>query len=153
MSAYSALLDARDWMKRMLHSRVDDTPPVIVEVTTNAAEVGTAPFYYSAVVTDDLAGIENVTLFTQVDMETITRYSLTNTSATNWNVTVPSRSHHTNLTMWVVVHDWGMNSVTGGLVTVLQSGGLAEILVPVAVAVGTCAIMVGIGVYLMKRRK
>lgn len=154
--AYDSLVDAKDWLKRMQYSMLDNNPPVIVSFSTNANEVGTAPFFYSAIVIDDLAGVENVTLFTQIDQGVIVKYPCSNTSMTNWTVTVPEREPFTNLTMWVVVHDWGMNIATGGLFQVYATSTLpdfSELLIPLAVAVGTSVILIGIGVFIMKRRR
>jgi hypothetical protein len=153
-AAFDALSEASDWMKRMVLSRVDDTPPVIHTYGTNPDEVGTAPFFYSAIVTDDYAGIENVTLYAQVDQGAIHIFPSSNYSS-NWSVFVPSLGHTSNLTLWMVVHDWGMNSFTGGHVEVIviQPFSFTDLLIPLTIAAGVACSMIGIGVYLMKRRR
>ena len=153
-AAFDALSGAKDWMKRMVLSRVDDTPPVIHTYGTNPDEVGTAPFFYSAIVTDDYAGIENVTLYAQVDQGDIHAFPSSNHSG-NWSVFVPALGHTSNLTLWLVVHDWGMNSFTGGRIEVLviPPFSFADLLIPITIAAGVACSMIGIGFYLMKRRR
>jgi len=137
----------------MVLSRVDDTPPVIHTFGTIPDEVGTAPFFYSAIVTDDYAGLENVTLFAQVDQGGIQVFPCSNSSS-NWSVSVPALGHTSNLTLWLVVYDWGMNTVEGGNIAVLVGGGfIVEILVPLVAGIGVAIIVVIVGVYIMKRKK
>jgi len=161
MSAYEALSDARDWTRRMVYSQEDDTPPVIVSYRTNPEEITTNSFLYSATIIDDLAGVENASLFIQIDDGAIQRFPCIN-SSTNWSVVVPANAampmpdipYH-NLTMWLVAYDWGMNSVTGGRIEIILSpyGGLTELLLPLAIAGGSCIVVIGVGVYLMRRRR
>jgi hypothetical protein len=153
-AAFDALSEASEWMKRMVLSRVDNTPPVIHTYGTNPDEVGTAPFFYSAIVTDDYAGIENVTLYAQVDEGDIHVFPSSNHSS-NWSVFVPALGHTSNLTLWLVVHDWGMNSITGGHVEalVIPPSSDVDLLIPIAIAGGVACSMIGIGVYVMKRRR
>jgi hypothetical protein len=153
LSAYDALSDAQDWMKRMVLSRVDDTPPVIVSFETNPTEIGTSPFTYSAIVIDDVAGIENVTLYVQKDVGDVLAYPCSNSSS-NWSVTVPLQTQFQRLQMSLVVYDWGMNSVTGGEIVVTgQPPSEYDFILPLAVALGTSCILIGIGIFLMRGRK
>ncbi|MHA2157745.1 MAG: hypothetical protein ACXABE_02530, partial [Candidatus Thorarchaeota archaeon] len=154
MGAYEALLDAKDWIRRVYSSIMDSTPPVIHDWGTLPEGVGTDEFIYWAEVSDDLAGLENVTLFVQVDEGDIQPFLCSN-SSDDWSVTVPSQNTYTNLTMWLVAHDWGMNSISGGRIEVLTTpfGSFSDLLIPLAVAAGTSCVVIGIGVYLMKRRQ
>ncbi|MGY5864006.1 MAG: hypothetical protein RTV41_05345 [Candidatus Thorarchaeota archaeon] len=161
LSAYDALSDAEDWLKRMFLSQVDNSPPVIVSYGTNPVDIIARPFLYSAIVTDDLAGIENVTLFIQIDEGAIQTFPCSRNS-NNWSITVPAYvvapppdNPFNNITLWLVAHDWGMNSISGGLIEIIatQPGGFPDLLVPLVVGVGSCCVLVGVGVYLMKRKR
>ncbi|MHA2179766.1 MAG: hypothetical protein ACXAAK_15600 [Candidatus Thorarchaeota archaeon] len=155
LAAYNALVDARDWTKRMVLSQIDDTAPVIHSFGTNPLpdDIGTESFFYSAIVIDDLAGIENVTLYTQTDQGEINQFPCSNSSS-NWSVTVAAQNPFQNLTMWLVVQDWGMNSVTGGRIEVLATlpNEFPDLMLTLTIVVGVSCILIGIGVYLIKRR-
>jgi hypothetical protein len=57
--------------------------------------------------------------------------------------------------MWLVVHDWGMNSITGGEINVIvyPSRPPDDLILPIILGATTAVIMVGIGVYLMRRNR
>jgi hypothetical protein len=149
-SAYEALSDARDWTRRMVYSQIDVTPPTINDWGTLPDNVGNQEFLYWVDVTDDLSGIENVTLYTQVDGGDIHVFPCTNVSS-NWSVTVQPLDQTSSLTMWVVVYDWGMNMAEGG---VLQFGNfIVEILIPLVAAIGVVSMVVVVGVYVLKRKR
>ncbi|MFW9769601.1 MAG: hypothetical protein ACFFF9_11825 [Candidatus Thorarchaeota archaeon] len=163
MSAFEALSEARDWMRRMMYSQVDDTPPVILSYSVNPEEIPSQTYYYSAIISDNLAGVENASLFVQFDGGDIYNFPCTN-SSNNWSVTFtvppevaapPPVNRFQNMTMWLVAHDWGMNSATGGRIELLTPSfrDFYELLFPIAVAGATCIIVIGVGVYLMRRRR
>jgi hypothetical protein len=112
--AYSALIKARDWTRRMLYSARDDTLPVIDEWEIQFDSGFSTGFHYSAHVTDR-SGIENATLNVQVDDGVISTYSCIQ-SYNNWGVYVPTLDYTDNATIWLIVHDWGMNRAEGGYV-------------------------------------
>jgi hypothetical protein len=154
LATYEALEAARDWTKRMLYSTVDDTPPVIDAWGTVPVEIESDAFLYWAHVTDDLAGIENVTLHAQVDEGDVQIFPLSYGSG-NWSVMVPAPGHTTNLTLWVVAWDWGMNSAEGGLKIALvpTEPTLTELILPLAIAGSAVVVVIVIGFVVKKRIK
>jgi hypothetical protein len=154
LATYDALEAARDWTKRMLYSIVDDTPPVIDAWGTVPVEIESDAFLYWAHVTDDLAGIENVTLHAQVDEGDVQIFPLSYGSG-NWSVMVPAPGHTTNLTLWVVAWDWGMNSAEGGLKIALvpTEPTLTELILPLAIAGSAVVVVIVIGFVVKKRIK
>jgi len=108
LAAYDALSAAEDWIKRMYWSTQDDTAPVISEWKATP-EITTAGFDVWVEVTDDLSGIENVTVYVQDEGGEITLYPCSENAAM-WNASIPSFATTSNLEIWVVAWDWGMNS-------------------------------------------
>jgi len=158
LAAYEALSHAGNWTTRMMYSTHDDTPPLIFGRGTNPDEFGTSSFLYWAVVTDNLAGLENVTLYAQVDEGDTYVYPMSYKSG-NWSVSVPYRPHETNLTLWVVAWDWGMNMATGGRMThyiepstTPTPGPMSNILLRGFIIMGVAGVAVGVGVYILRRR-
>ncbi|MHA2056410.1 MAG: hypothetical protein ACW979_02145 [Candidatus Thorarchaeota archaeon] len=154
LAAYEFLETARDWTKRMMYSTLDDTPPIIDNWGTIPVEIGSGSFIYWAHVLDDLAGLENVTLYAQVDEGDIQAFPLSYGGG-NWSVLVPSPGHSSNLTLWVVAWDWGMNIAKGGNLTYLisQEPTIPDFLVSLIVATSAAAVVIVLGVYVMKRRE
>jgi hypothetical protein len=107
--AYDALANARDWTKRMKFSLVDDTPPEIIDWGLTQTYCG--GFSAWADVTDDLSGLENVTVNIQLDNEpTVYRYPCI-FNGSSWAVIVSSTNATHSFTAWIEAWDWGMNSV------------------------------------------
>ena len=146
LEAYEALKDARDWTKRMKFSAIDSIPPVIGEWGTDPHPIGTGGFHYWVIVTDNLAGVENVTLHVQVDNGAILTFPCSSTGD-NWSVLVPSLGQTSTINIWVIAWDWGMNMAEGGNI---ESGGL---LLPIAVAAGGGVAAIAAGAYIYRRRK
>ncbi len=156
LDAYSALDDARDWLKRMLYSAHDDNPPVIYRWGTTPVEIESGSFTYWASISEDLAGIENVTLLTQVDEGAIQSFPMSYGSG-NWTVQVPALGHTSNLTIWVVAWDWGMNKAQGGYITDLivppTSQPPPNLLLPLTIMASVAAVVVVVGVFVLRRRE
>ncbi|MHA2396379.1 MAG: hypothetical protein ACXAC0_06715 [Candidatus Thorarchaeota archaeon] len=74
LEAFDALSDARDWVKRMTYSMLDDSPPVIHAWGTIPDEDRSDGFLYWVTITDNFAGIENVTLYVEVDEDILWEY-------------------------------------------------------------------------------
>jgi hypothetical protein len=162
LAAYEALQDARDWTKRMKFSVLDDTPPVIFGRGTVPEDFGARPFSYWAAISDDHAGIENATLYAQVDGGEIHVFPLVYNEI-NWSVSVPYLEHSSNLTLWVVAWDWGLNVATGGTMVHIVGAETTptptptlpppNILLPLVVTVGIAGVVIAVGVVVMRRRE
>ncbi|MFX1483951.1 MAG: hypothetical protein ACFFCP_12290 [Promethearchaeota archaeon] len=152
LSAFDALSDARDWMQRMVLSRVDSTPPVIHNFGTNPDPIGTAPFTYWAIVSDNFAGIENATLYVQVDEGTIHVFPCTNTT-NNWTVNVPALGQTLKLSMWLVVYDWAMNSVTGGRIESMVNPPETDWILPLLIGAGVAGVVIILGIIVTARKR
>ncbi len=152
LDAYQALSEASEWIRRMVFSQIDTTPPTINSWGTIPESVGTEEFLYWVDITDDIAGIENVTLYVQVDQGDIQIFPCSNVSSV-WSATVQPLDHTTNLTMWVVAYDWGMNVVQGGVVQFNGGGFLTEILIPLVAGISLACTIIVIGVYAIKRKQ
>ncbi|MFW9793123.1 MAG: hypothetical protein ACFFEE_02380 [Candidatus Thorarchaeota archaeon] len=146
LAAYNALSDARDWTRRMNYSQLDTTPPTIHSWGTIPESIGNDGFLFWAEVTDDLSGIENVTLYAEVSGGDIHLFPCT-FSDSNWSTTVGPLVSISNL--WIVAYDWGMNRVE------LQLGGnfVLEVVIPAVAIVGAASAVIGVGVYAMKRKE
>lgn len=157
-AAYEALSHAGNWTKRMMYSTHDDTPPLILGRGTNPDEFGNGPFTYWAVISDDLAGLENVTLYSQVDEGITHAYPMSYKSG-NWSVSVPYLAHATNLTLWVVAWDWGMNMAIGGKMvdyiepTSTPSLPPANLVITIVIIASVAGVVVVIGVFIMRRHE
>jgi hypothetical protein len=161
-SAYSALVKARDWTRRMMFSSIDDMPPLIYGRGTNPSDFWTGPFTYWAMITDNLAGLENVTLYAQVDNGVVRIFPMAY-NGYNWSVSVPFLEHTSNLTIWVVAWDWGMNRAEGGVLTHLgaasstltstTTNALPDILTPIIVAASVATVIVVVGGIVIRKRE
>jgi hypothetical protein len=151
MNAYKELCAARDWTKRMIYSRFDETPPLIDAWGTTPAIVDSSAFTYWAHVTDR-SGLENVTLYVEVDRDTIFNFGCRYDNP-NWTVIVPELSYQRNLTLWIVAWDWGMNTAEGGFITILRDNGLSliEFLQLLTIISGAVGIVIVLGVALKKK--
>ncbi|MGY5879407.1 MAG: hypothetical protein RTV31_04105 [Candidatus Thorarchaeota archaeon] len=105
--AYDALRNAGDWIDRMMWSIQDNTAPVISSWVITPS-INTDGFYVSAQVTDDLSGINNVTVYLQIDGGSTTFYPCAESSGT-WITSVPTFTATYNVDVWVEAWDWGMN--------------------------------------------
>jgi len=107
VGTYVALSDAEDLIDRLMWSTHDDTAPIISEWGA-VPEMSTDGFNFWAEVTDDLAGLENVTLYLKVDGTDLYLYPCVYNGG-YWNVTIPTFTAAENFEVWVVAWDWGMN--------------------------------------------
>jgi hypothetical protein len=157
-AAYEALSQAGNWTKRMMYSTHDDTPPLIMDRGTNPDEFGNGPFTYWAVISDDLAGLENVTLYAQVD-EGITHVYPMSYKSGNWSVSIPYLPHTTNLTLWVVAWDWGMNMAIGGKIvdyiepTPTPTLPPANLVITIVIIASVAGVVIVIGVFIIRRQE
>ncbi len=162
LEAYGALEDARDWTRRMVNSVLDDTPPLIYGRGTVPTDFGSGPFTYWAAISDNLAGIENATLYAQIDGGNIHTFPLVY-NGVNWNVSVPTLGHTSNLTLWVVARDWGMNVAIGGHMVDLIGGETTptptptpqppNLLLPLTITISIAAVVIVVGVVVIRRRE
>ena len=154
-AAYESLSHAGNWTRRMLYSSLDDTPPLILGRGTNPDAFEAGPFLYWAVITDNLAGLENVTLYAQVDEGVTQVYPMTYRND-NWSVSVPYLEHSSNLTLWVVAWDWGMNVATGGRLTDYIEPSTPpppSLIITAILIVSVAGVVIVIGVMTIRRRK
>ena len=151
LAAFNTLESARNWTRRMTFSSLDDTPPVILEWGTDPDDFWSSPFTYWAVITDNLAGLENVTLFAQVDNNAIYTFPMSY-NENNWSVSVPLLPHISNLTIWVVAWDWGMNRAEGGVKTALVRTPPSYSEIVLAVSVIGVLVSVSVVALFVKRR-
>jgi len=107
LGAYDALSNAKDWIGRMFWSTQDNVAPVISSwVVTPSININ--GFYVSAQVTDDLSGIENVTVYLQIDGDPPVVYPCAITSGT-WVASIPAFTANSKIEVWVEAWDWGLN--------------------------------------------
>ncbi|MHA3963118.1 MAG: hypothetical protein AM325_006225 [Candidatus Thorarchaeota archaeon SMTZ1-45] len=149
MAAYEALIDARDWIKRVYSSIEDATPPVIHAWGTIPHEIGSDEFLVWAHVTDENSGLENVTLHVQIDEGIIQSFPMSLEGA-NWTVQVPASGPYTNLSIWIIAWDWGMNMARGNTISQVQAP--LDWLFPLTVTVSTAALVIVIGVYVLRQK-
>ncbi|TFG31187.1 hypothetical protein EU528_06870 [Candidatus Thorarchaeota archaeon] len=107
LSAYDTLRDASDWIDRMMWSTLDDTAPVITNLIITPS-INTNGFYVTANVTDDLSGVENVTVYLQIDSGDIFLYICAESSGV-WVASIPAFTASSNVEVWIRAWDWGMN--------------------------------------------
>ncbi|MBE0526508.1 MAG: hypothetical protein IH631_06165, partial [Candidatus Thorarchaeota archaeon] len=107
IECFNALNDAQEWIDRLSWSTLDDTAPVISAWGVNP-NITTTGFEVIAQVVDDLAGIENVTAYVQVDGGDAIPYPCTYYNS-EWHASIPSLTAAYNIEVWVVAWDWGMN--------------------------------------------
>jgi hypothetical protein len=78
-------------------------------------------------------------------------------------VSVPFLEHTSNLTIWVVAWDWGMNRAEGGVLTHLgaasstltstTTNALPDILTPIIVAASVATVIVVVGGIVIRKRE
>ncbi|MBN2230116.1 MAG: hypothetical protein JW779_11060 [Candidatus Thorarchaeota archaeon] len=108
LGAFDALCDARDWTRRMKFSMLDTTPPIINDWSITQTTSGA--FSLWADIADDLSGIENVSIYYQVD-GAVQEYSAACVyNGSHWIGTISSTSASQSIISWIKVWDWGMNS-------------------------------------------
>ncbi|TFG34547.1 hypothetical protein EU527_02720 [Candidatus Thorarchaeota archaeon] len=106
-AAFNALKDAEKWIKRMMWSTHDDTAPVI-STWEVLPRIITDGFEVRAQVTDDLSGLENVSVYLWIDQNIINVYPCAYSSGT-WNAVVPEFMAANTVEVWIVAWDWAMN--------------------------------------------
>ena len=153
MEAFNALKDARDWTTRMAFSLIDTTAPKILSWGTIPVEDRSNGFLYWAHITDIVAGIENVTLYVQVDEGDIWEFPCSYDNG-NWTATVPAVGQVSNITMWVVAWDWAMNVVEGGYISdyITPDPIPPDLLLTITVGAFVAIGVIVIGSFLMKRQ-
>lgn len=151
LEAYEELRAARDWTKRMIYSRIDGTPPLIDDWGTIPSTIDTTAFTYWVHVTDR-SGLENVTLYAKVDGNITTIYECSYENP-NWCVFVPGLIYHSNLTLWIVAWDWGMNKAEGGFITISvgPESSFIQSLMPLIIMSGIAGIVIVLGITLKRR--
>jgi hypothetical protein len=153
LEAYNSLSEARDWVTRMTYSMLDDTPPVIHDWGTIPDEDRSDGFLYWVTMSDNFAGIENVTLFVEVDEYFLWEYRCSSDNG-NWTTSVPPFGQTSNITMWVVAWDWGMNVVEGGYISDYTKPPPISDAILITITVGAFS-AIGVfvlGSFLMKRK-
>ncbi|MFW9961174.1 MAG: hypothetical protein ACFFDV_09155 [Candidatus Thorarchaeota archaeon] len=108
LDVYNALSQARDWTKRMKFSIIDTIPPEIEDWGVNPACCG--GFEAWAVVSDNLAGLENVTVQLQIDQELPVQLYPCVFNGSHWIVNVQSTGAVHSITANILAWDWAMNS-------------------------------------------
>ena len=99
-----------------------------------------------------------MTLYAQVDEGAIESFPMSYGSG-NWTVQVPASGHTSNLTMWVVAWDWGMNMARGGYVTDLigpttsQPPPPPNLVITLIIMASVAAVIVVVGVFVLRRRE
>ena len=148
LETFDALQNAKDWTKRLLYSTLDTTPPVIEDWGTIPEEIDHDGFVFWAEVTDNLAGIENVTLYVQVDNDDIEIFPCSY-GGSNWTVQVHSLNYNSSLRVWVVAWDWGMNKVEVSVSDIR----ILNMFVPLIIITSTAGIVIGLVGYTLKQRR
>jgi len=117
LEAYIALSQAQNWTRRMKFSTLDATPPVIEN--WGATQSCCGGFSAWAIVSDNLAGLENVTVNFQIDGESSVQENACEFNGSSWIVTVQQTSAVVSITLWIEAWDWGMNLATSSNLTLL----------------------------------
>ncbi len=151
--AYSTLLKAKHWIRRLYFSKVDTAPPVIEDIVVNISNL-----YDGAEIDvsthDDFSGVYSVQAVIDIDGTGSTiDLSFNGTLWTGLLPAVPTTAHL--VTLAVYVQDWGLNtaSTTLTLLSVTETGGPSPLpLLPVAAAAGTIALVAVLVVVMRKRR-
>jgi hypothetical protein len=159
LDAYYALTQARDWIKRMKFSIIDTTPPEIED--WSATQTCCGGFMAWAIVDDNLAGLENVTINIQIDSESSVQEYPCVFNGSMWIVTVDHTGAVDSITAWIKAWDWGMNFVISSNVTWLIATWRSEIppnpfLDPyliITILTGTCLVIVVSAVLIKVRYK
>ncbi len=163
---YDKLCDARAWMQRANWTLLDDVAPEIVQWGTNPTEPDFSGFQYWVVATDNLSGVESVTLHAIVDDTTEVSYICQNDGG-NWTTAVPEWECNTDTRFWIEATDFGLNTATGGefsltvttsTVTTTETGTETETEPPpadysmVIIAVVTGALCAAVVIVFIKKR-
>lgn len=153
LDVYDSFKNARDWITRMSFSLIDTAAPIILEWGTIPVEDRSNGFLYWTHVTDLVAGVENVTLFVQVDEGDVWEFPCSSNNG-NWTATVPAIGQVSNLTLWVIAWDWGMNAAEGGYIFdyITPPPIPGELLIAITVGSLMAIGVIVIGSFLMKRR-
>ena len=149
MRCFELLSKARDWSKRMIYSRHDTQPPVIQEWGTIPARPRNESFTYWAKVSEDTAGLENVTVYVLIDDATLLSYPCEYASG-NWSCEIEAVDYSETATVWVVAWDWAMNSVEGGELH-LHSFNQPALYIEVLIVVGSIVAVAGIVIVFRRR--
>ncbi len=96
-------------------SFVDATPPSITNVTQFPVKTNVSPqdpVKINATVTDDLSGVQQVTLNYTTGNGTWTAITMSNLGGSTWNASIPTLSYGTNVTYIIMARDNAENNVT-----------------------------------------
>ncbi len=153
---YEVFDDVQDWLKRLTFSMHDTIPPVITDWGTVPTEFEFDTFTVWALITDNLAGVDNVVVHVLLNNSVEVEYPC-EFDGIEWSVTVPDFDNYTSFVIWVEAYDWGMNRAsTQQRVLYENSGGGLFLWDPVVVAVvgaiSTVAIVVVISKLYTRRR-
>ncbi len=156
LDAYSSLSQARDWTRRMKFSIIDVYPPEIEDWGVNPTCCG--GFNAWAAVSDNLSGLENVTVQIQIDRDLPVQLYPCVFNGSHWVVTVQSTSAVDSITANVLAWDWGMNSAFSSNITWLidsettRPPSYTELYVYLSIIAGVSAVIVVSVIYLKTRR-
>ena len=143
---YEAFNEVQDWLKRLTFSMHDTVPPVITDWGTIPTEFEFDTFTVWAQVTDDLAGVDNVTVHIVLNNSVELEYPC-EFDGSDWSVTVPDFDNYTSFVIWIEAYDWGLNrALSQQRVLYGDSGGglfpWDPVVVAVVGAISTIAIVV-----------
>jgi hypothetical protein len=110
LECYNELIKARDFTRNMLYSQHDTTAPTIQDWGIDELPIDQSGFDVWTTVTDDLSGVQNVSIRLEMNDAFYQQYDCTQ-NGINWSVTVPAFEiiETTNVTVYVLASDWGMN--------------------------------------------
>jgi hypothetical protein len=162
MEAYETLANVEEWINRLIWSTQDSTAPTIVNWEADP-EISLLGFEVQAQVTDNLAGIENVTAYVKIDGFDSELYPCTFTGD-SWVTTIPALTAMSEIDVWIVAWDWGMNKAESThqilvLDTNLTTSTNGTELLPatfylyVAVGVGVVSVVILVIVIIIQKRK
>ncbi|MCK4568619.1 MAG: hypothetical protein KAU48_15025, partial [Candidatus Thorarchaeota archaeon] len=155
LGTYAALSDAEEWIDRLMWSTHDDTAPEIFSWGATP-RLGTDGFNVWAEVSDDLSGIENVTVYIQIDGADITLFPCVY-SGGMWNVSIPTITATEDFEIWVVAWDWGMNRAESAhetfLIETTNGADPPDYSLYIYLTITAVVAVVGFGVYMARRRE
>ena len=108
---YEAFDEVENWLKRLTFSMHDTVPPIITDWGTVPAEFEFDAFTVWALVTDDLAGVDNVTVHVLLNDSVELEYPC-KFDGSEWSTTVPDFDDYTRFVIWVDAYDWGLNKAS-----------------------------------------
>jgi hypothetical protein len=134
----------------------DTIPPVISDWGTVPSEFEFDTFTVWAEVTDDVAGVDNVTVHVLLNNSVEVEYPC-EFDGSEWSATVPDFDNYTSFVIWIEAYDWGMNRATTPqrvLYGVLEGGPFFwdPVVVAVVGAISTFAIVVVIWKFYTRRK-